>query len=197
MVGSVITTAAYIATSFASNILIFFLTHVVISAIGVSFMTMGAIVVVQQYFDKHKALAVGLMMTGYSIGYFIWPPFVTVLFSHYGWRGAFMIMAGLQLNICVIGAFMRPLRENKAEQRDQSVRHFKDEETKDTRHSSIGRTLMTQGRVFQNRSFMMFAILQSFTYLGYTFVNAYSPTMAKLIGESDTKGALLVSIFGT
>ena len=137
---------------------------------------------IQQYFDKHRSLAVGFMMAGYSVGYFLWPPLITVFFSHYGWRGGFIIVAGFQLNVCVLGALMRPFKEDKAESLPQ--------------HSSGGSWLVARARVFRNKGFLVFCTAQFVATLGYFFVAAYSPTIAKAIGESDTNAALLVSIYG-
>ena len=122
------------------------------------------------------------MMSGSSIGFFLWPPLVTVFFNHYGWRGGFIIVAGFQLNVCVLGVLMRPFREDKAETLP--------------RHSSGYSWLVARVKVFQNKGFLVFGTAQFFAVLGFSFVAAYSPTMAKEIGESDTNAALLVSIFG-
>ena len=104
IVGSLITTAGYIGSSFAKHIMVFFCTYGVVSAIGISCLQMGAIVPLSEYFDKYKAFANGLVMASYSLGHFMWPPLVNELFKFYGWRGIFLIMAGFQLNVCVLGA---------------------------------------------------------------------------------------------
>ena len=91
-------------------------------------------------------------------------------------------MAGFQLNVCVLGALMSPFGEDTADTLPQ--------------HSSGYSWLVTRARVFQNKGFLVFCTAQFFASFGYFFVAAYSPTMAKEIGESDTNAALLVSIFG-
>ena len=45
---------------------------------------------------------------------------MTVLFNYYGWRGSFVIIAGFQLNMCVLGALMRPFKDEITETKTQS-----------------------------------------------------------------------------
>ena len=184
MTGSLITSVGYLATSFVYDINIFFLTYGMMCGIGISCMAMGSVVLLYEYFDKHKALALGLLMTFYSIGYFVWPPFVTVLFSHYGWRGSFIIIAGVQLHGCVFGAFLRPFRT-----RNVTANKVEDK-------ASVCSKFLSQGKVFQKRYFMIFCLITMFVYTGYSFAPAYLPTMAEQLGTSETSAALLVSVFG-
>ena len=115
MTGSLLSTASIFATSFAPNITVFTVTYLV-SACGTSCMYISSLVICSQYFDKHKALSFGLHQCGFSISYFFWPPFTTVLLEHYGWRSGFLILAGFQLQGCVLVALMRPVNEDKMEE---------------------------------------------------------------------------------
>ena len=48
-------------------------------------------------------------MASVSLGLFIWPPACQLLIDSYGWRGAFIIMGGVQLNGIVFSALIRPI----------------------------------------------------------------------------------------
>ncbi|KAF7247475.1 Monocarboxylate transporter 12 [Varanus komodoensis] len=79
-----------------------------------------AIAMVGNYFNKRKALAYGIAMSGSGIGTFILAPVVQLLIEQFSWRGALLILGGFVLNLCVCGALMRPIvgkedRENGLE----------------------------------------------------------------------------------
>ena len=39
---------------------------------------------------------------------FIWPPLLRLLIDAYGWRGAYVMVAGICLNAMVPGSLLRP-----------------------------------------------------------------------------------------
>ena len=175
MTGSLITAMGYFSASFVSNIDLFFLTYGVISAIGISCMLVASVEPLYHYFNDRIALALGLYMSCWSIGYFTMPPLATVMFSHYGWRGCFIILAGFYLNGIVAGALTRPFRYDTA-QKQPAIRET--------------------WKVFKNVPFLLFSLFNCLGYVGFSFVSAYLPTVAKGFGSSDTEAALLVSLFG-
>lgn len=66
-------------------------------------------VVVQQYFDKRRALAAGVANAGLSLGTIIVGPIMQPLTATFGWKGCMLILGGLSLNTCLCGALYRPL----------------------------------------------------------------------------------------
>lgn len=69
-------------------------------------------IIVGQYFDKRRGLAVGLATAGVGIGMFVFPPLMEWLFQTYAYFGTMVLMAGISLNLCVCSMLYRPLREN-------------------------------------------------------------------------------------
>ncbi|XP_064615709.1 monocarboxylate transporter 13-like [Liolophura sinensis] len=61
-----------------------------------------------KYFKKRFSFAVGLIMSGVSLGTLAFPPFLQWLFDEFTFRGAALIMSGISLNILVSSALMRP-----------------------------------------------------------------------------------------
>ena len=62
----------------------------------------GWIVTIAEVFpETMRGLATGFLMTGGGAGLFLIPPFLEWIIDIYGWRGAYIILAGLSLNwIC-------------------------------------------------------------------------------------------------
>lgn len=61
------------------------------------------------YFDKRRPVANALASAGECILTFILTPTFQLLIDSFSWRGALLIMGGLQLNLCVCGMLLRPL----------------------------------------------------------------------------------------
>ncbi|XP_027654851.1 monocarboxylate transporter 13-like [Falco rusticolus] len=80
-----------------------------LQGLGISFSWTPAISIVSHYFSKKRALANAIASAGESAFAFTFGPFFQWLISQYGWKGALLIIGGIQLNICVCGALMRPL----------------------------------------------------------------------------------------
>ncbi|XP_009875773.1 PREDICTED: monocarboxylate transporter 7-like, partial [Apaloderma vittatum] len=78
------------------------------SGLGISFSWTPAISIVSHYFSKKRALANAIASAGECAFAFTFGPFFQWLISQYGWKGALLIIGGIQLNICVCGALMRP-----------------------------------------------------------------------------------------
>ena len=71
------------------------------------------------YFERHLGLANSISNSGVSLGGLVLAPLFTYLFKEYGYRGAFLIAAGLYFNTIAFGLLLRPVefylkrKENK------------------------------------------------------------------------------------
>lgn len=61
------------------------------------------------YFEKRRPVANALASAGECILTFVFTPLFQLLVDSFSWRGAFLILGGLQLNLCVCGMLLRPL----------------------------------------------------------------------------------------
>ncbi|KFP26077.1 Monocarboxylate transporter 2, partial [Colius striatus] len=80
-----------------------------LQGLGISFSWTPAVSIVSHYFSKKRALANAIASTGECAFAVTFGPFFQWLISRYGWKGALLIIGGIQLNICVCGVLMRPL----------------------------------------------------------------------------------------
>ncbi|KAM9262020.1 monocarboxylate transporter 13-like [Morus bassanus] len=80
-----------------------------LQGLGISFSWTPAISIVSHYFSRKRALANAIASAGECAFAFTFGPFFQWLISQYGWKGALLIIGGIQLNICVCGVLMRPL----------------------------------------------------------------------------------------
>ncbi len=62
-----------------------------------------------KYFEQRRAFANGIAFAGSSVGSLVIAPLTSLLIGKYSIRGATLLLGGLWLNICVIGALLRPI----------------------------------------------------------------------------------------
>ncbi|CAH1785202.1 unnamed protein product, partial [Owenia fusiformis] len=117
ILGGVISAIGLGTSAFANNIYHLYTTFGIVTGVGFGIAYLPGIVIVSQYFEKKRTLAIGVAASGIGFGSFIYPPMIDALNNQYGWRGALLMLSGITLNICVAGAFMRPFKskidENK------------------------------------------------------------------------------------
>ncbi|XP_029814898.1 monocarboxylate transporter 2-like [Manacus vitellinus] len=94
---------------FGFNMVWMYVTTGFLQGLGISFSWTPAISIVSHYFSKKRALANAIASAGECAFAFTFGPFFQWLISQYGWKGALLIIGGIQLNICIGGALMRPL----------------------------------------------------------------------------------------
>lgn len=77
--------------------------------------------IIGQYFEKRRGLAMGIANFGTGIGTLFFPPLMILLFDEYGYSGALLILAGLCLQCCVSGALFRPLIETQPKEPPKAI----------------------------------------------------------------------------
>ena len=78
--------------------------------------TTPGIILVSQYFDKHRALANGICVSGTAAGSFVFPLMIETLIAHFGFHGTILLLGGCMLHVCVSATLYRPLENNYVEQ---------------------------------------------------------------------------------
>lgn len=116
--GAIIASIAYALTVFANSVVYLMIFQGFFAGFGFGFIYLPAVVCVGYYFEKKRALATGIAVCGSGVGTMVFPPMVNQLIETFGWRGANLIIAGLILNCCWMGALMRPLEVPKMKRKD-------------------------------------------------------------------------------
>ena len=79
---------------------------------GSSLVYNPSLVVICEYFEKRRGVAVGIATAGSSVGAILGPPLIAYLFERYGFFTALLVAGAIMYNCCVSGALYRPLVDN-------------------------------------------------------------------------------------
>ncbi|XP_021205733.2 monocarboxylate transporter 12 [Bombyx mandarina] len=93
---------------FSTGLLHLLLSFGVMTGIGGGLSTTPGIVIVSQYFDKHRALANGICVSGTAAGSFVFPMLIEKLVDVYGLHGTVLLLGGGMLHVCVAATLYRP-----------------------------------------------------------------------------------------
>ena len=138
IIGGLIAFAGVFASSFATSVWMLCFTLGTVAGIGMSMGYVTSMVMVAFYFEKKRALATGLAVCGSGIGTFLFAPLIEFLIEKYTWRGSFVILSGITLNLVVCGCFYRPLRLSPQQKWQKKLEIF--ERLSKTISRSISRT---------------------------------------------------------
>ncbi|OWF37862.1 monocarboxylate transporter 12-like [Mizuhopecten yessoensis] len=141
VVGGLIAFIGVFASTFANSVAMLCVTLGIIAGFGLSVGYVTSIVMVAFYFEKKRALATGLAVCGSGLGTFLFAPLIEYLIEHYTWRGSFLILSGVTLNLVVCGFLLRPLKFSPQEQWKRKLEAF--EKLSKTVSRSISKTSLS------------------------------------------------------
>ncbi|NP_001025143.1 uncharacterized protein LOC574425 [Danio rerio] len=110
MVGGLLAASGMIIASLGLSLPWMYLSVGVIQGLGVSFTWVPANSMVNHYFKRWRPIACAISSSGECVFGMAFSPFFQWLIESYSWRGALLVIGGLQLNLIVCGALMKPLQ---------------------------------------------------------------------------------------
>ncbi|XP_076006892.1 monocarboxylate transporter 13 [Genypterus blacodes] len=109
MVGGLLTASGMVLASLDLSLPWLYVGMGFLQGTGISFSWIPANSMVSHYFEQWRPIAFGIASSGECVFSIMFSPFFQWLIDTYSWRGALLIIGGLQLNLCACGALMRPL----------------------------------------------------------------------------------------
>ena len=167
-------------------------------------MYLSAIVSVGYYFEKYRSIAMGIAVCGSGVGTFAFTPLNRFLIEYFGWRGGFLIKAGIVLNGCVLGLLIRPVpieqseikkQKKKFSKKNPQLKPLNKPETKQKLKQFIKDNVM-DWELITDIIFVIFAISNFLTSLGFNTPFIYIIDQAVVSGIDTHRADSLLSIIG-
>ena len=107
-VGGIFCALGLTLSYFATNLVHLFFSFGVLTGIGGGLSTTPGIIIVSQYFDRRRALANGICVSGTAAGSFVFPILIDRLVHSFGFHGTILILGGCMLHVCISATLYRP-----------------------------------------------------------------------------------------
>ncbi|RXG52527.1 Monocarboxylate transporter 9, partial [Armadillidium vulgare] len=106
--GGILNSLSVLLSAFAPNPEFLMFSFSILGGIGAA-IGYASVLVVSQYFEKHRGLALGITTIGGCVSNFLGPILANYMLEHYGYMGASLIFGAILLNQCVGGALYQPI----------------------------------------------------------------------------------------
>ncbi|KAM7003413.1 monocarboxylate transporter 2 [Tautogolabrus adspersus] len=110
IIGGLISSLGVMFGSFSRNVFELYLTVGFLNGLGYALTWTPTVTMLGLYFEKRRPVANALASAGECLLTFILTPMFQLLIDSYSWRGALLILGGLQFNLCVCGMLLRPIK---------------------------------------------------------------------------------------
>ncbi|XP_052064882.1 monocarboxylate transporter 12-like [Mytilus californianus] len=127
MIAGVLSSAAFIGGSFATNTTTLLFTNGFLSGLAFSFLHGPLAYLIGIYFIKRRNLAQAITISGGQLGGLLFPPLYGYLIREYGLQGGMLLTGGIHLNIIALAILLRPKRINimTTIQETRNSQHFR------------------------------------------------------------------------
>jgi len=180
IIGSVIAAAGFILSAFVPNVYFLYITAGVLIGLGLGIIYVPRLDCITQYFDKRRPFVTGVAICGSGIGTAIFAPFTDFLLTQTTTRDALIIIGMIILSNCFFGLLFKPLKSLGYENNSTEEVSF----------------LEDMWSLLLSWVFMMFAVSNFLTSLGYPIPYTFVPDNGKELGLTSAQGGYLVGLIG-
>lgn len=111
--GALTCITSLLASSQVPRLWMLYITYSCLFGFGASCIHTAIFLVVSASFLKRRSLATGTLVAGHAAGIMIVSPLLQALLSRLGWRGTFLLWAGVVSPICVFGCVFKNYVQNE------------------------------------------------------------------------------------
>jgi MFS family permease len=116
------TAVGYVFMSRMHSLWEFYLSMLVLVAIGTSTGYVVPVATIPQWFVQRRGLALGLALAGMGIGDMVFPRLMTYLIGRDGWRSAYLVMAGIVVGVALLCAALLRRSPQRAQSEPHAIR---------------------------------------------------------------------------
>lgn len=200
VIGTVLASAGLALSAMAPNVLFLYFSAGLLLGLGLGIIYLPRLDCITQYFDKKRPFVTGIAICGSGLGTFIFAPLTQVLLDWLGWQMALLSTAGICSINCFFGLMFVPIPTEQEE--DGEVYDKLADPTGPRKEKVQGdkqqhkETVKVMVELLKHPIFMMFAVSNFFTSLGYPIPYTFVPDNAKVLGMTPEEGSYLVALIG-
>ncbi|KAL4657087.1 monocarboxylate transporter 13-like [Arapaima gigas] len=196
MTGGLLVSVGMVAGSVSQNLVQLYVTVGFLAGLGYAVCWTPTMTMLALYFQRRRPMANALASVGECIITFLITPFFQLLVDWYSWQGTMLILAGLERNLCLCGALLRPLRlardnpgkEVAAPAGRASPRSGQRAELQTRILHCVDYTLIT------NKHFVIYTLSGVFSSVGFFTPSLFLVPYARSRGITEYQAASLMSI---
>uniref|UniRef100_A0A3Q0TGX9 Zgc:114041 n=1 Tax=Amphilophus citrinellus TaxID=61819 RepID=A0A3Q0TGX9_AMPCI len=189
MLGGLLATLGMLLASLDLSLPWLYLTMGILQGTGLSFAWISANSLVSHYFVRWRPIAFAIASSGECVFVVIFSPFFKWLIETYTWQGALLIIGGLQLNLCVCGALMRPL-----ERTPSPAQETKDNVEGDVAALPPKKRTFFQCSLMKKPEFFLYILFAIFSAAGFFIPPLFLVPFASSLGMDNYWPAMLLSV---
>lgn len=204
VVGTVLATAGLCFSALAPSVVFLYFSAGGLVGLGLGIIYLPRLDCITQYFDKRRPVVTGIAICGSGIGAAVMAPFTDYLLNTYEFTTCFYILGGICATNCIFGLMFKPLPKTEDEETigcenigsgdSNSEKLLKAEN--DNKEESLEVTIREMMALMRDWAFIMFAISNFLTSLGYPIPYSFATDNAIILGLTATQGSYLVSLIG-
>lgn len=181
-IGAVCAAAGYILASFSTRYWHFLLSQGILFGIGTCFSFITAVTVSPPWFDRHRALGMGIVLSGTGLGGLVWAPVSRALNEVVGFRNALRIEGSIAA--LLIGGFGALLKWDPA-----TLQTMRAE-----RESGAERMPLVNWKIAKSSTFISQAMAGAFQAAAYYGPLYYLSSYCRSMGYSSSMGANVIAV---
>lgn len=176
------------AASFAPSLTVLYVIYSAGLGVGVGLIYVPSVGAVQPWFPRRRAFATGIAVAGIGAGNLLLPPLAAWWIDIYGWRGAYLVLAGFVLALAGISACVI---DNNPERRERRTgrRIGLPEKSEPPAGATLTQTL-------QSKNFWILYVSLFLPTIGVFVPMVHLAPYASDLGHPESAGVLLVSLIG-
>ncbi|XP_028270961.1 monocarboxylate transporter 13 [Parambassis ranga] len=194
ILGGLLSTLGMLLASLDLSLPWLYFTMGILQGLGMSFSWIPANSMVSHYFVRWRPMAYAIASSGECVFAVMFSPFFQWLIEMYTWQGALLIIGGLQLNLCVCGALMRPLETTQ-----RSAQETKDGLERDAAAAaatvlSPKRKTIFQCSLMRKPELFLYILFAIFAAAGFFIPPLFLVPFANSLGMDDYWPASILSV---
>jgi len=186
--GGLVFGIAFILASFSQSLWQFVLTQGLLAGIGTCMSYVPTTAAVPGWFDKHRGLAMGIVVSGTGVGGTIWPPILRTLITHVGFRNAMRVSGSISALLVVIAGAALRWEPKFADRIRIETQNFNKQATWLTQIPTVDL------RVASSKKFIAMAVGNFLQSAGYSTPLFFYAAYAEALGYGHNTAAIFITI---